>query len=239
MENAEYVECYIAFLDMLGFKKLINDSSCDEIAGIFARFSNRKPLKAAYAGDKKIISENTADALKMKVMSDSICFYIDVNVTNALLCIIGSCMMFQYDLHQNDIPIFLRGAIVRGKLYAKDDIVFGPGLTQAYLLEENNAKYPRIILTKETLQSVKIRKEYNLDDYVSILRSVAFRDDDAFYAVDCTKLLLSGDQTILESVQKRINQMLDTTVDSSIREKYLYLEKKLDLAIQRAKIQSE
>lgn len=231
MEKVEYGECYIAFLDMLGFKKLINDSSCDEIAGIFAKFSNRKPLKEVYLGNKNIISENTADALKMKVMSDSICFYIDVNVTNALLCIIMSCIFFQYELYQNNIPIFLRGSIVRGQLYAKRDIIFGPGLTQAYLLEENNAKYPRIILTKETLLSMKISKEYNLDDYISIFKSVVFRDDDAFYAVDCIRVLLSGDQTIREKVEKRIEQMLDTTVDSSVREKYLYLEKKLDLAI--------
>lgn len=239
MEMVEYEECYIAFLDMLGFKNLINDSSCDEIAGIFEKFSNKRPLKAAYLGNKNIISENTADALKVKVMSDSICFYIDVNVTNALLCIIMSCINFQHELYQNDIPIFLRGAIVRGHLYAKKDIIFGPGLTQAYLLEENNAKYPRIILTKETLQSVKIRKEYNLNDYVSIFRSVVFRDDDAFYAADCTRILLGSDQTIREKVEKRIEHMLDTTVDSSIREKYLYLEKKLDLAMQRAKIQLE
>ena len=220
---------------MLGFKNLIKNSPCDEIAGIFAKFTNRKPLKAAYFRGKDIISENTADALKVKVMSDSICFYIDVNVANALLCIIESCMMFQYDLHQNDIPIFLRGAIVRGKLYAKDDIMFGPGLTQAYLLEENNAKYPRIILTGETLQFADNKSENSNINYTSILRGLVVRDDDAFYAVDCTKLLLSGDQTILENVQKRIDQMLDTTVDSSIREKYLYLEKKLDLAIQREK----
>lgn len=239
MEKAKYEECYIAFLDMLGFKKLINDSSCDEIAEIFAKFSNRKPLKSVYLGNENIISENTADALKMKVMSDSICFYIDVDVTNALLCIIMSCISFQYELFQNDIPIFLRGAIVRGHLYAKKDVIFGPGLTQAYLLEENNAKYPRIILTKETLQSVKIRKEYNLNDYVSIFRSVVFRDDDAFYAADCIRILLSGDQRIRENVEKRIEHMLDTTVDSSIREKYLYWEKKLDLAMQRAKIQLE
>ncbi|MBD5508073.1 MAG: hypothetical protein HDR05_08510 [Lachnospiraceae bacterium] len=239
MEKAEYVECYVAFLDMLGFKNLINDSSCDEIAGIFAKFSNSKPLKEEYLGDRNIISDNTADALKVKVMSDSICFYIDVNITNALLCIILSCIYFQYELYQNNIPIFLRGAIVRGHLYANKDIIFGPGLTQAYLLEENNTKYPRIILTNETLQSVKIRKEYNLDDHLSMLRRFVFRDDDAFYVVDCIRILFIGDQTIHEKVEKRIEHMLDTTVDSSIREKYLYLEKKLNLAMQRVKIQLE
>lgn len=227
MEKAEYTEYYIAFLDMLGFKKLINDSPCDKIAEIFAKFSNKKPLKASYLGNRNIISEDTADALKMKVMSDSICFYIDVNVTNALLCMIMSCMEFQYELYQNEIPIFLRGAIVRGNLYVEKDTMFGPGITQAYLMEENNAKYPRIILTNETLQFLNIRNENSDVNYTSIIKSCVFRDDDAFYTVDFTRLLMSGDQTIREHVKRRIKYMLDTTIDSSIREKYLYLEKKL------------
>lgn len=157
-----------SFLDMLGFKKLINDSPCDKIAEIFAQFSNKKPLKTAYLGNRNIISEDTADALKMKVMSDSICFYIDVNVTNALLWLIMSCMEFQYELYQNEMPIFLRGAIVRGNLYVEKDTMFG------------NAK-----------------------------------------------LLMSGNKAIREKVKRRIKYMLDMTIDNSIREKYLYLEKRL------------
>ncbi|MCM1500914.1 MAG: hypothetical protein NC124_20845 [Clostridium sp.] len=227
MEKVEYAECYIAFLDILGFKKFIADNSCDEIAKVFARFSNRKPLKAAYLGNKIIISENTANELKIKVMSDSICFYIDVNLPNALLCIIMSCMNFQYDLYKNNIPIFLRGAIVRGHLYANKDIIYGPGLTQAYLLEENNASYPRIILTGETLQFVVDNNENSDVDYRSILKSILIRDDDAFYAVNCIKMLFDGDQATYENVENQIKYMLDTTVDGSIRDKYLYLQRKL------------
>ncbi len=227
MEKVEYAECYIAFLDILGFKKFIADNSCDEIAKVFARFSNRKPLKAAYLGNKNIISENTANELKMKVMSDSICFYIDVSLPNALLCIIMSCLNFQYDLYKNDTPIFIRGAIVRGYLYANKDIIYGPGLTQAYLLEENNASYPRIILTGETLQFMNNNNENSDVDYISILKSVVIRDDDAFYVVDCIKMLFDGEQATYEKVKNRINHMLNTTVEGSIREKYLYLQKKL------------
>lgn len=73
---------------MLGFKKLIEDSSCEEIAEIFAKLSNKRPLKAVYLGNRNIISENTANALDMKVMSDSICFYIDVSAPDALLCLV-------------------------------------------------------------------------------------------------------------------------------------------------------
>jgi hypothetical protein len=210
---------------MLGFKKLIEDSLCEEIAEIFAKFSNKRPLKAIYLGNKNIISENTADALNMKVMSDSICFYIDVRVPDALLCVIMSCIMFQYELYQNDTPVFLRGAIIRGKLYANKDVIYGPGLTKAYLMEENNAKYPRIILTREILKFIDEKNEKNNIDYKAILKSVVFRDDDAFYTVNPIRMLMDGNQAIRENVENRIKHMLDTTIDSSVRGKYLYLEK--------------
>ena len=138
-------------------------------------------------------------------------------------------MEFQYELYQNEMPIFLRGAIVRGNLYVEKDTMFGPGLTTAYLMEENNAKYPRIILTKELLEII-VRNDEKSDsdiDYVSILKSMVFRDDDAFYAVDNAKLLMSGNKAIREKVKRRIKYMLDMTIDNSIREKYLYLEKRL------------
>lgn len=107
------------------------------------------------------------------------------------------------------------------------DIIFGPGLTQAYLLEENNAKYPRIILTKEILKFMDESNEKNDIDYASILKSIVFRDDDAFYATNCIRILLDSNQAIRENVENTIKQTLDTTTDSSIREKYLYLEKKI------------
>lgn len=223
MENAEYVECYIAFLDMLGFKILINQSSCDEIAKIFKEYLDKIPLQGMYLGGKKIINESTTEALKMKVMSDSICLYIEVNQPNALLCMIAVCIMLQYQLFNSTNPIFLRGAIVRGDLYAENDVIFGPGLTQAYLLEENNAKYPRIILTRETLKCMENDNDVN----VSILAASIFRDDDAFYTVNYFKMLFDGDKTICEKIKHTIKHFLDTTIDSSIREKYLYLEKKL------------
>ena len=138
-------------------------------------------------------------------------------------------MEFQFELYQNEMPIFLRGAIVRGNLYVEKDTMFGPGLTTAYLMEENNAKYPRIILTKELLEII-VRNDEKSDsdiDYVSLLKSMVFRDDDAFYAVDNAKLLMSGNKAIREKVKRRIKYVLDTTIDNSIREKYLYLEKRL------------
>lgn len=156
----------------------------------------------------------------MKVMSDSICLYIDVKIPNALPCIIASCMEIQYDLLNCDTPIFLRGAITRGDIYAEKDVTFGPGLTESYLMESNNAKYPRIILTKKILEYI----ECSNYEEECLYKSMVFRDFDAFYAVNYFKLIYSNKATY-ESIIDKINYVLDTTTDNSIREKYLYIER--------------
>lgn len=35
--NMEYQECYIAFLDMLGFKNLIKEKECDYLLKVFEK----------------------------------------------------------------------------------------------------------------------------------------------------------------------------------------------------------
>ena len=41
-----------------------------------------------------------------------------------------------------------------GNFYADDDIVFGKGLVDSYLLESEAAIYPRIIMTEDTFQQL-------------------------------------------------------------------------------------
>lgn len=222
MKTYEYTECYIAFLDMLGFKKLVNDNSCNDIIEIFDTF-NHKPIRDEYLGDDSVITKSTVDNLKMKVMSDSICLWIDAKVPDALMCIIMACIMLQFKLLYRSTPIFLRGAIVQGKIYANKDIIFGPGLTGAYLMEENNAKYPRIILTREVLSNIDCSdsiKEHKI-------RSLIFKDFDAFYATNCFYVIASVDKKVYEKIASQVDYILDTIMDSSIREKYLYVDKKL------------
>ena len=85
MSTNKYTESYIAFLDILGFKELVKDSYCSDIIDIFKTF-NHKPISEVYLGNDGIVSKSTVDALKMKVMSDSICLYINVKVPDALMC---------------------------------------------------------------------------------------------------------------------------------------------------------
>lgn len=67
----QYTKCYIAFLDMLGFKNLVKEKTCEEINRIFKDFKS-KPISCVYLGDKNIISTSTTEVLKMKIMSVSV-----------------------------------------------------------------------------------------------------------------------------------------------------------------------
>ena len=63
------------------------------------------------------------------------------------------------------------------------------------------------------------------------LRHLVTRDDDAFYIVNYFKVLgtLNKDeysQTIAQ-IKSTVSNWLDTTIDESIRQKYLYVEKQI------------
>ncbi len=47
--------------------------------------------------------------------------------------------------------ILCRGAITYGKLIHTDEVLFGPALTEAYILETKVALYPRVILHKDII----------------------------------------------------------------------------------------
>lgn len=67
----------------------------------------------------------------------------------------------------------------------------------------------------------------------SILKAVAFKDFDAFYAVNYYSLILFASKETYDNIVRTVNHVLDTTTDSSIREKYLYFERNFREKINR------
>lgn len=228
--DKQYKTCYIAFLDMLGFKNLIKRSECQDIWEIYTNIKN--PIKKIYVGDEngKAKAIDAAEAVNIKVMSDSICFYVDASLPNALFCLLMSCAAFQDKLLTLPEPVLIRGAITVGNLFAEGDITYGPGLTEAYLMEEKSAKYPRIIITKNTLEhgmeNTDVNGTLNVFDPV-------FCDFDDFYTVDYIAAPNSSEaeRDRWNPVYNYVVNKLSSETDNNIREKYLYLKKRLSVII--------
>jgi hypothetical protein len=49
---------------------------------------------------------------------------------------------------------FIRGALVKGKLYHDNAMVFGEALVRAYELESNLARYPRVMITRDVMADI-------------------------------------------------------------------------------------
>ncbi|MBQ8798394.1 MAG: hypothetical protein IJZ55_02375 [Lachnospiraceae bacterium] len=225
-DNNQYTKCYVAFLDLLGFRNTLINASCEEILNVFKEI-NKNPLVKVYRVEEgKTVAIPGPESLNCKIMSDSICFYIEADIQNALFCLLSCCAIFQAKLLKLDTPVLVRGAIVLNDLYAKDDVMFGKGLSQAYELEEKSAKYPRIIFTKETYdlgeKGTQEQIQSKMSDYI-------FCDEDEYYCVDYLPYLnvieKSENAEYCKKFYNHIIHVLSTTTDSSIRDKYVYLKK--------------
>lgn len=220
MDDIQYTQYYVAFLDILGFKNLVSDPacSCEGIMSIYELAQNKHQI---FFKDE---SENVRNSIKMKIMSDSICLYIRTDFPNALHYLLVYCVSFQYDLFITK-NLLMRGGITSGDMYAKGDIIFGPALTEAYLLEEKNAKVPRIIIRKKTIDEGISGMDENM---LTPTRQCVFRDDDAFYALNYFQFfILEKYNEALDQAKATISNHLDTTIDESIRQKYLYVERNI------------
>lgn len=76
------------------------------------------------------------------------------------LCVVIQDLQFKLALEK----IWLRGAISSGDAYIADDgnQIVGPAYIHAYLLEENVAKYPRVILDNKLLSQLNISSAQEL-----------------------------------------------------------------------------
>ena len=100
----EYNEYYIAVLDLMDFKGIIQNEECETIARFFDEI-NQHTVIVNQTGAPLF---NTND-INMRVMSDTICFFIDASIKNALAGLISVCDYFQVRMLRFDRPILSRG----------------------------------------------------------------------------------------------------------------------------------
>ena len=187
-EAVKYKECYVAFLDILGFKKLIDKSECEDIFKIFHAVLNFEPHPL-------VSNSEVYNNIRYTIMSDSIVVYIEVEIEDSFIALADVCSQIQMKLSRNNPPIFLRGGISQGTLYHKERILFGTGLTKAYILENTAAIYPRIIFMERKM-STNTKKSKSSEETLEKLRAfinekggIVKKEEFAALDVDYRKIL--------------------------------------------------
>ena len=225
----KYQEHFVAFLDILGFKSLLKDRTCEEIYSIFEVLHKKTQGRRNLNG----VEIEAYNYIRHTILSDSVIVYIKSNIDDAFAALIDICNKLQYSLANRDKPILLRGAIAIGDLYHKNDIIYGNGLSSAYLLESNLAKYPRIIFTGDTLERGLKNTKYMFPDMEGLMRPYQ-EDDDALYFTDYLSPDFWNTDTLVkyyDRLMRICNEQLNQATDEGLRNKYIWLKKKVEKAI--------
>ncbi|MBR3919674.1 MAG: hypothetical protein IKJ59_13245 [Clostridia bacterium] len=217
----EYKECYIAVLDLLGFKAALKKYDCNTIATIFDEINEEYTISYNETREPIVNKED----IHIKVMSDSVCIYIESRTENALPALIATCDYFQIRMLRLKEPMLSRGAIVKGKLYHNNDVLFGEGFVKAYYMQENEAIYPRVIIEKNIIEGFKTNN--NADQrYIDLLLT---KDFDGYYFSDYLSLFycLNHEQESWKNFIKYVIAKKENEENGRARAKYSYITESL------------
>jgi len=136
-----YSERYVAFIDILGFREIIKRSETDSrlyetLVKTLSEIHAREPIEG----------EETVD-FQFQTFSDSIVIS-SASSKMGLAHLLRAICTLTLELMQESLLI--RGGIAKGKLYHEKGVMFGPAVIEAYEIEKTIAKYPRVILSKQT-----------------------------------------------------------------------------------------
>lgn len=141
MDDINYSDRLIAFIDVLGFRNLVDKSAndSDESSIILKRMTG-----ALYHSVERL-RKDFSGRIQFTHFSDSFAISTAVSPKQcenhsfvfALMCVIDEFLMD---------GMLLRGGITQGKLIHTDTYLFGPAMNRACHLESLVAKFPRIIL---------------------------------------------------------------------------------------------
>jgi len=227
-----YTNKFVAYVDILGFSDLIKRSTKDsellnKLTGIFSAIEDMWEEKYDKSG------------LVVTSFSDNIVLSADDSL-QGLLHVAATVDWLANELLKQGVLI--RGALDFGLLYHDEKIVLGPVLGVVYGLEQNLAKYPRIVCSHKFLSQIeKISKiSASTQEYCNDFRRAALtRDNDDGV---CYLHILAGLERVINMKTKDSNSVklkdraiediakivtfLQTSIDDQIESPSIYYKYK-------------
>ncbi len=185
-EAVEYTDCFVAYLDILGFKKRVKKTE-ESLKSLDTLIEALQINSKFTQSDTKSTSDGKLD-IRSFFFSDSFVFMMKVEKKN-LPHLFFIVRYLQDRLWENGLC--LRGAIVKGPMYwpesIKENIILGTAMLEAYKLESKVAIYPRVVITKslfEYIEKENVKTWSNRDEGDIVLTDFIKKDKDGIYFFD-------------------------------------------------------
>ena len=181
-KRVKYEKRIVCFLDILGFKTKINETTgksytrqnrVQKIHDVLSVINER------YVSNVNIGEYNRIQKRNFTQFSDSLVISFDFESDGEILNTLIDLLHISFTLAW--LGFLVRGSVCVGKIFHSKEMVFGPGLVDAYETESKKAIYPRILISKEIVEQVQ---RINPNDY--------FEPENANYFSDLVKKDLDG-----------------------------------------------
>lgn len=186
----KYQQRIVAFIDILGFKGILNDTvkadGADNENKIDEIISAYEAIRDIWDLDEKskLLNTSSSQSKKVTIFSDSIVISFEAEEPSEVFYTLLELKWLIMRLLWHGI--LCRGAVSLGKFIHTDEYLFGPALVEAYLLESKAALYPRIILDRTVIDAgannhamhhtINMEKEF--------VESLLEQDSDGMYYID-------------------------------------------------------
>jgi hypothetical protein len=98
---------------------------------------------------------------------------------------------------------FLRGGLTLGELYIDDELIYGLALIEAVIMEEEDAKNPRIIISSNVMDIVKKQISFYTDPKESPHNTEILLDNDDKYFIDYLGVVEAMDGGMTQSILEK------------------------------------
>lgn len=173
----DFKESFVAFVDILGFKKKIerikNKDYFDKIATLMLAI---KESAIRFNQDDHLFSE-----IEIITVSDSLIITIPYTADKACFTIIELLRYFQYHLLVKNFKTIIRGYLHKGIVYNKDGIIFGSGYIAAYEQERKIGYAPRIVVSPEIIELADNAVKMDNSNKISIFDRLRKDTDERYY----------------------------------------------------------
>ncbi|MEF2253391.1 hypothetical protein V4D00_23745 [Ralstonia solanacearum] len=227
-----YREAVVTFVDILGFKQLIDSNTFEEVANKLTtvrRLSGYDETQSGEGFEPKILQ-----------FSDSI---IRVRPLDSVANVESRYGLMFYEMldlvhMQGELinhGVCVRGGVSLGQVHFDNQTLFGPGFVRAYELESVYANFPRIVIDPLLIDQLKkdqrlVSSQNTLHQEFSYIRKNVRKESDGIYFIDYLRSFLTeiDDQdNIPVFLQNHKNIILENangaTRLSSVSAKYLWM----------------
>lgn len=186
----KYETRVVAFIDILGFKAILDDTvdkdGSDNTERISRLVSAYRAIRDVWGLDAKedLLGSDSPESKKVSIFSDSIVVSFKAEEPSEVFITLLEIKWLIMRLISR--KILVRGAVSIGKFIHNDYYLFGPALVEAYTLESKAAMYPRVILDSSIIEaSAKAKsRDHSSSQEANFVRSLLEQDSDGMYYID-------------------------------------------------------